>query len=230
MVTTKERVFFVSGSDFSGRRLIIESIKKKTLKGGSDQLNILNFYPKEINIKDLQEKVLLSSFGGGRMLVFKDAYNLSKEVKEFLYDNLNKIISGSYIVFEAESDNPVAGKRISTDKLFNFLLTKASCYKTAKSPQKVSFDDFKKSIRQNDIALAIYVLDRLFEDKSSDSEKKALGLQIFGVLVSEISYLKNSVLRKQYFNYLLEADRAMKERGFDPRFAIELFLSRTLEA
>jgi len=101
MVALKDRVFFVSGSDFEGRKLIIENIKKKTLAIGQTSLNILNFYPKEINIKDLQEKVLLSSFDEKRMLIFKDVYNLSKEVKDFLYNNLDKIVSNNYIVFEA---------------------------------------------------------------------------------------------------------------------------------
>ncbi len=227
MVTTNTRVFFVSGSDFAGRRLIIENIKKKTLATGQTPLNILNFYSKEINIKDLQEKVLLSSFDKNKMLIFKDVYNLSKEVKDFLFNNLGKIISNNYVVFEAESDS-LKGKKISTDKFFNFIANSATCYKTSLSEPALSFDDFKKSIRQNNAAQAIYVLAKLYEAKSSDNEKKALGLQLLGILVSEFSYLKNDILRKKYFNYLWEADRAIKERGFDPRFAIELFLSKSL--
>ena len=227
MVTINTRVFFVCGSDFAGRRLIIENIKKKTLAAGQTSLNILNFYPKEINIKDLQEKVLLSSFDEKRMLIFKDVYNLSKEVKDFLYDNLEKIISNNYIIFEAESD-ALKSKKVSADKFFNFIANSAVCYKTSLSAPAPSFDDFKKSIRQNNIAQAIYVLAKLYEARSSDGEKKALGLQLLGILISEFSYLKNDILRKKYFNYLWEADRAIKERGFDPRFAIELFLSKSL--
>ncbi|MFA5337529.1 MAG: hypothetical protein WC330_04270 [Candidatus Omnitrophota bacterium] len=227
MVVTKGRVFFVSGSDFEGRKLIIENIKKKTLQSGITSLNTLNFYPKEINIKDLQEKVLLSSFDEKKMLIFKDVYSLSKEVKDFLYNNLDKIVSNNYIVFEAESD-VLKSKKISADKFFSFIAASALCYKTSSSEPALSFEDFKKSIRQNNAAQAMYVLAKLYQEKSSDSEKKALGLQLLGILVSELSYLKDDVSRKKYFNYLWEADRAIKERGFDPRFAIELFLSRSL--
>lgn len=229
MVTTKEKVFFVCGTDFTGRRLIVENIKKKILQGSPSSLNILNFYPKEINIKDLQEKVLLSSFDKKKILIFKDVYSLPKEVKDFLYNNFSKIISNNYIVFEAESDY-LRSKKISADKFFSFILTKAACFKAGSSPYKVNFDDFKKSIRQANASQAIYVLDKLFEERSSDNEKKTLGLQLFGILVSESSYLKNDILRQKYLNYLWEADRAIKERGFDPRFAIELFLSRNLAA
>lgn len=230
MVTTKEKVFFVSGNDFSGRRLIIENIKKKTLRVSSSHLNVLNFYPREINIKDLQEKVLLSSFDKEKILIFKDVYSLSKEVKDFLYNNLSKIITSNYIIFEAEGERPLRDKKISADKFFSFIIANAACYKAGTALQNLSFEDFKKSIRQGNGAEAIYILNRLFEQKSSDNEKKALGLQLFGILVSEVSYLKNDALRVKYLNYLLEADRAMKERGFDPRFAIELFLSRSLAA
>ncbi|MCK9573212.1 MAG: hypothetical protein M0R20_02270 [Candidatus Omnitrophica bacterium] len=227
MVVLKDRIFFVSGSDFEGRKLIIENIKKKTLAIGQTSLNVLNFYPKEINIKDLQEKVLLSSFDEKRMLIFKDVYNLSKEVKDFLCNNLDKIVSNNYIVFEAEGD-VLKNKKMSADKFFNFIANSARCYKTSLSEPALSFEDFKKSIRQNNAAQAMYVLAKLYQEKSSDSEKKALGLQLIGVLVSEFSCLKDDVSRKKYFNYLWKADRAIKERGFDPRFAIELFLSRNL--
>jgi len=227
MVTAKGRFFFISGTDFAARQLIIENIKKKILQGSASLLSVLNFYPKEINIKDLQEKVLLSSFDEKKILIFKDVYNLSKEVKDFFYNNLSKIILNNYVVFEAESDFSKS-KKISTDKFFSFILSQAACYKTNSSEPALSFDDFKKSIRQNNISQAIYVLARLYEERPSDSEKKALGLQLLGILVSELSYLKDDALRRKYFNYLWEADRAIKEKGFDPRFAIELFLSRSL--
>lgn len=229
MVTIKDRVFFVYGTDFTARRLIVENIKKKILQGNTSSLSTLIFYPKEINIKDLQEKVLLSSFDKKKVLIFKDIYNLPKEVKDFLYSNFNKIVSNNYLVFEAEADS-LGSKKISADIFFNLIFTKVACHKAGPTVYKASFDDFKKSIRQNNITQAIYILDKLFEDRASDNEKKTLGLQLFGVLVSESSYLKNDILRQKYLNYLWEADRAMKERGFDPRFAIELFLSRSLIA
>ena len=229
MVTVKDKVFYIYGPDFSSRKLTIENIKKKILQESPGSLNVLNFYPKEINIKDLQEKILLSSFDKKKILIFKDIYNLPKEIRDFLFNNFNRIISGNYLIFEAES-NPPANKKVSTDKFFSFILAKAACYKAGLARYKASFEDFKKSLRQANASQAIYVLDKLFEDKVSESERKTLGLQLFGVLVSESSYLKNSALRKKYLNYLWQADREIKERGFDPRFAIEIFLSRCLAA
>ena len=129
------------------------------------------------------------------------AINLPKEVKDFLYDNLEKIISNNYIIFEAESD-ALKSKKVSADKFFNFIANSAVCYKTSLSAPAPSFDDFKKSIRQNNIAQAIYVLAKLYEARSSDGEKKALGLQLLGILISEFSYLKNDILRKKYFSLL----------------------------
>lgn len=228
MVSSKERVFLVTGADFESRRVIIENIKKKIFSNTTTPLSIFTFYPKEIDTKDLQEKILLASFGQKKLIIFKDVYNLPKEVKAFLLDNFNKIISNTYMVLEAENDFFVKNKKITGDNFFKMVFSKAALYATKPNSYKVGIEDFKKSLRSGDLKFVSNVLTKLFEGKNSDNEKKAISLQLLGILVAETSYLKNDTLRNKYFNHLWETDRAIKEKGLDPKLAIELFLFKAL--
>ena len=227
MANLKSRIFLICGQDFASRRLIIENIKKTILQKATGSLNTLIFYAKEIDIKDLQEKILLIPFDQKKILIFKDIENIPKAIKDFLLTSITKILSNNYILFETEKNYFANDRRIAQDKFLSFIFSNSTIFKAGKYIYQTSFNDFINSIRSGDPASSLYVLSRLFEAKTSDGEKKALGLQLFGVLVSEVSYLKDKNLREKYFKQLLKTDRMIKEKGMEPRFAIELFLSRS---
>ena len=227
MAKLKEKIFFICGQDFEQRRLITENIKKTILPVAPGSLLTLIFYAKEIDIKDLQEKISLISFDKNKILIFKDAESIPKAIKDFLLNNITKILSNNYILFETEKDYFVNDRRIAQDKFLSFIFSNSLVFKAGKQAYQISFGDFINSVRSGDLSQALYILARLFETRTTDSEKKALGLQLFGVLVSEVSYLKDSGLRRKYLNYLLKTDRMIKEKGMEPRIAIELFLSRS---
>ena len=227
MANLKNRIFLICGQDFANRRLIIENIKKAILQKAPGSLNTLIFYAKEIDIKDLQEKILLISFDKNKILIFKDVENIPKAIKDFLLNNITKILSNNYVLFETEKDYFANDRRIAQDKFLNFVFSNSTVFKAGKQAYQVSFGDFINSVRSGDLSQALYVLARLFEARVNDSEKKALGLQLFGVLVSEVSYLKDRDQRRKYLRYLLKTDRMIKEKGMEPRLAIELFLSKS---
>jgi hypothetical protein len=227
MANLKEKIFLICGQDYPQRRLIIENIKKKILPIATGSLNLNIFYAKEIDIKDLQEKILLIPFDQKKILVFKDIENIPKVIKDFLLANITKILSNNYILFETEKNYFANDKRIAQDKFLNFIFSNSTVFKAGKYVYQTSFNDFINSVRSGNPALALYVLSKLFESRVSDAEKKALGLQLFGVLVSEVSYLKDKSLREKYLKQLLKTDRMIKEKGMEPRFAIELFLSKS---
>lgn len=219
----RERVFLVVGIDFSQRKLAIDNIKKRTK---SSELFTLTFHSKEINDKDLQQ-IFSFSFEKERIVIFKDAYNLPISVKDFLFKNLKKITSVNYIILEIEKDyySLRKEKKIVSDSFFNFIFEKACVFKISSYSRSVSLNDFSKSIRKHDYSFAIYILEKLFQAGAKDKE---LGLQILGIIVGEISYLRNHPRREKSFYYLWEADRAIKEKGLNSRFAIEVLLSKLL--
>jgi DNA polymerase III delta subunit len=227
MASLKDRIFLICGQDYPQRRLIIENIKKRILQKATGQFNTLTFYAKEIDIKDLQEKILLIPFDQKKILIFKDAENIPKAIKEFLLNDITKILSNNYILFETEKTYFTNDRRIAQDKFLNFVFSNSTLFKVGKYVSGPSFSDFIISIRSGDLSTALYVLAKLFEVKASDSERKVLGLQLFGVLVSEVSYLKDNDLRRKYLKHLLKTDRLIKEKGMEPRLAIELFLSKS---
>ncbi|MFA5272083.1 MAG: hypothetical protein WC412_07095 [Candidatus Omnitrophota bacterium] len=227
MASLRDSIFLICGQDYAQRRLIIENIKKKILQKTTGQFNTLTFYAKEIEIKDLQEKILLIPFDQKKILIFKDTENIPKAIKEFLLNNITKILSNNYILFETEKGYFTNDRRVAQDKFLNFVFSNSTVFKVGKYVSVPSFSDFIASIRSGDLSTALYVLAKLFEVKSSDSERKVLGLQLFGVLVSEVSYLKDRDLRRKCLKHLLKTDRMIKEKGMEPRLAIELFLSKS---
>ena len=121
MVSVRDRIFLVAGFDFLHRQRAIDNIKKKILARRNAALNILTFYSKEINIVELKDKLFNLSFDGEKIVIFKGFDGLSQPVREFLFNNFNKIIATNYIVLEAEKDlfQLQRGKSLSSDKFFN---------------------------------------------------------------------------------------------------------------
>lgn len=216
----RERVFVVCGANYFSRRQALANIKKRALKGHGACLNVLTFYSKEVNVKDLREKVLSESFSGNRIAVFKDFPALSSPVKDFLFNNLKKILAVNYAVFETEEDyyHLRRSKKISSDKFFNLIFEKAALFKAASSSRKSAIGDFIAGINKRDLASSLYVLESLFE---GGNKEKVLGPQILGVLVNRFSAHKR---KDVCFKYLWEADRAIKVKGQDARLALETLL------
>jgi len=226
MVSLRERLFFISGADFLQRQRIIENIKKRILERDTS-INTLTLYCNDIDLKDLKEEVLTVSFGKKRLVIFKDFLKLTKELRNFIFNNFNKILVNTYFIFETEEDSYSLrrNRKFINDNFFKAIFEKASSFKTASSGRDKSIEDFMNSIKRNDFISSLDILENLFQEGARDRE---LGPQIIGILNKHFSYLKDSYRKKQYFNYLWEADRSLKERGLNSRLVIEVLLVRFL--
>jgi hypothetical protein len=227
MVSIREKVFLVCGGDFLQRQRALDSIKKRLLKNEPRPLASLTFYSKEINIKDLQEKLATASFDKKRILIFKDFSNLASRARSFLFDNFKKIVLSNYIIFETDSEYYYLqrSKKITADKLFAIVISKSAVYRVASPKRSASMQDFMDSVRRNDLASCLYILECLFE---GGAKEDALGPQIIGILTRKFSYHKNSSEKETYFKYLWEADRAIKEKGLGVRLIIEALLVKLI--
>ncbi len=220
-VNIRERVFLIAGCDFSQRQIAVEGIKKRIFKGTQTALNTFVFYPKEIDFLDLQEKLLLNSFGGSRLIIFKDFLDLNPQVADFLSQNLKKISAGTYFIFETDKDYYWLGrdKKIISHKFFSWLLKEAALIKTVALKREASFRDFLDSLNRKDLASSLYILESLFQ---KDPKDKLLGPQVIGALVKRYANLSQE--KGKTWDYLWEADRAIKEKGLDPRLILEALL------
>jgi len=228
MVSVRERIFLISGADFSQRQRVLTNIRKRILQNSPLALNVLTFYSKELNIKTLKEELFVSSFDKSRIVIFKNFFELKKEVRDFIFSNLKKVLLANYVICETDQDHYQLqkNKRLNADKLFSFALKRAALFRVTSPRKKASMQDFMMSIRKNDLASSLYVLESLFESGAKD---KMLGPQVIGILVKKFSYLKNSPQRDKAFSCLWEADRAIKEKGLAPRLVIETLLVKLLE-
>ncbi len=223
MVSVRDKIFLICGSDSSQQGRVLANIKKRILQGPNPSLNTLTLYGKEVDVKVLQEELFLTSFNKNKSVIFKNFFELKAEAKDFIFNNLKKILTANYIICQTDKDyyQLQKNKRFASDKLFSFVLKNAALYRVACGPKKLSLEDFMAGIRRNDLNLSLYVLESLF---GSGSKDKALGPQVIGILVKKFSYLRDSSEKDRAFRYLWEADRAIKEKGLDPRLVIESLL------
>ncbi len=228
MVNIRERVFLISGTNFLQRQYAIRNIKKRILKGKHTPLDTIIFYAKETKLEDLAEKLLTASFEKIKIAVFKNSQDLSPATRTFLFKNLNKISAANYLIFETDKDyyQFQRNKKFSSDKLFSFILKKAAVFRISSTREKNTIEDFMSSVRRNDLTTSVYILEKLFKE---GSKSKILGPQIIGILVRKLSYLRGSSEKERCFQCLWEADRAIKEKGLDPRLVIETLLTKVLK-
>lgn len=223
MVEIRERVFLISGDNFSQCQQLLQNIKKKILLNNPAALNTVTIYSKEADVKSLQEKIFNVSFAKDKILIFKDFTSLKIKETEFIFANIEKILLSSYIVFETDKSQYylTKSKKITNNSLFGFILKKARIFRADTFNKKFSIEDFMGSIRKNDLVSSLYILEKMITSGSSD---RVLGPQIIGILVGKFSYVNDPVEKSRALNLLWEADRAIKEKGIDTRIAIESLL------
>jgi len=224
----KDRVFVVIGSDFLNRKRAIDNIKTKLLKKRELALNTQVLYAREIDLISLRELLFSFSFDGDRIIIFKEAQNLSKQVKDFIYKNLKSIIGNNYLIFDIERDYASLKKDKSflKDRFFSYLFRYAYLLKLSSFKEDISIQKFLVMVRKNRVAQAIYILEKIFDIGSK--KKEFLGIQILGALTREFSYIKNPLEKERYFNLIWETDRALKEGRVEPRLALELLVTKIL--
>ncbi|MBP7088388.1 MAG: hypothetical protein KBB01_03720 [Candidatus Omnitrophica bacterium] len=222
MVNFKERVFLVCGANFFHRQQTIDNIKKRLLDKETAAINTFTFYNEEIKVEDL--KILITpSFNHKKLIIFKDFLHLAVDLKKFILDHFDKILSDTYLVFETEEDyySLRNNARLISDPFFKTVFDKAAILKIFSNRRNNSIEDFKKSVKRNNFIASLDIIENLIDSGAKD---KDLGPQIIGILTSHFSYLTDSPQRNKYFQYLWEADRSLKELGVNPRLVIEMLL------
>ena len=229
MVNSREKIFLVAGSAYSQRRLAIKQIKEKILsKKKFSSLNSSILYSKELKPDDIKKLLLNFSFDTYRLVIFKNAFFLPTAVKKYLLQNLDKITSHNYLVFEMERgfSQLQRDKKFSSDGLFSLLTKKATIYKIKSEEGDTSMDDFRQSIRRNNLASSLYAVEKLFNARPKD---RGLGPQILGILTYHLSYSRSPFRKKEGLRNIWDADRALKEKGLDARLVIETLLVKLLK-
>jgi hypothetical protein len=219
----RKKIFCVIGLDFFHRQRAIDRIKFQILKNKNYSLNTTTLYSGELDTKRLQEAVFHFSFDREKIILFRNSQKLPSDIKNFLLKEINKIIVFNYVIFEIERDYRefVSDKKIIQDTFFRYILKNSTLRKIHSFKEDISLKKFIIDVRRNRFSSALYKLERLFLEFKND---KKLGVQILGALVREFSYLAGQ--RQKYFDLLWDTDRLIKEKGIDPKLALEILITK----
>lgn len=224
----RERLFLISGGNFDQRQRTINSIKKRLFKDKGSSLDIFTFYGKEVELKDLGDKLLTTSFGQRRMVIFRNFHQLKAPARKFIFKNINKILLANYVIFDSDKEyyQLQRDKRFMSDSLFTLAIKQAAIYRVSSVKRELTIQDLMSSLRKNDLDSSLYISESLFR---FGSNIHILGPQIIGILVRQCSDF-SSRRREACLEYLWEADRALKEKGIDSRLVINCLLVKVFTA
>ncbi len=226
----KNKVFLIVGEDFSSRKHAIESIKKKLARGRPSVFQVSTIYSDQTDLNGIKELLFTSSFGGERIVIFKDITSLDKEIKDFLYKNLNTVVSSNYLIMEIEfsPDQIYRDKRFTADKLLGYLLKYARIIRIRSFPESVSIKKLIFSLRDRKLDRSLYILEKIFSDTGVRTD--ALAMMVLGSLSREFSRLRLPVEKERCFLLLWDTERALKEGRVPPKLALELLITKLILA
>ncbi|MCM8787223.1 MAG: hypothetical protein NC935_04125 [Candidatus Omnitrophica bacterium] len=227
MVNLRNKFFFVIIPNFLKRKETVENLTKKILQNSPTSLNVLVLYSKELNLETFKNKTSFISFDSKKILIFKEITQLPPDVKDNFVENLTKLISNNYFIFETEKEyfDFIHDKRFSNDKFFKFLFQHATVIKASKANNISLFTEFKKYLNRADIEGTFYALEKLFSQYPNDDK---LSLQILGMLVFKASLIEDITRKEYYLDELFKLDRALKEKNIDAKLAIEKTITKLL--
>ncbi|MCM8824382.1 MAG: hypothetical protein NC822_06910 [Candidatus Omnitrophica bacterium] len=226
MVDVKRRVFLVTGSDFLSRKRVLDNIKLRVLGDKYSPLNTSIIYSKDVEENKLKETLLNFPLIDNRVFIFKEADKLNKQLKDFLFNNLDKLVSNNYLIFEIESDYFYLKDYLPKDNFFGYLLRRAQVIKTGSFEENFSISRFMRMLRINNLDGAFYTIEKIFEDNKNS---EVLGMQILGAICKEFSYIDDHLGKEKVFNVIWETERALKEGRIEPLLALERLIIKILK-
>jgi len=219
-MSTTSKVFLLTGNNALARDKALKDLKQKVFPQGSS-CGIFNYYADTFQVKTLQEEIFMPSFDQQKLIIFRGTENFQKDIKKFLSAHLEKIAAISYVVFESDWD--VGALRGEEDDFFDLLLKRATVVNAVTAQNNVTVNDLSDCLRRNDLAGALYAVNRLF-----DSEGDFISQLIIGMLTSRAAYLV-AAEKARVLNLIFQADRSIKEKGNNPKLIIETLLIKILK-
>jgi len=91
MVKKESSVYLFIGQDSLSKDIRLKKLKEEFLDPHTQYFNLDVLYARELNLKDLQERLLCLPFRAKkRVVIIKDSQNLKKDIKEFIIKYVKK--------------------------------------------------------------------------------------------------------------------------------------------
>ncbi|MBN2483602.1 MAG: hypothetical protein JXD21_05315 [Candidatus Omnitrophica bacterium] len=219
------KTFCVIGTEFAQRQRTLTKITHSLLNGRDSALHVNVLYAHEVEVESLRELISRYSFGGEKIIIFKEAHMFSEKVKKYLLDEWDALAAANSLVFDIEQDPAllVKNKKYKDDRFLQHILKSSQLYKTYSYQNEIPLYKLLWPLRKNNQAEALYILEKLFLEEPNESK---LGMQVLGMLIREFSRPEYRSRRQDYLTLVWEADRLIKERGLTPKLALSLLLTK----
>ncbi len=107
MVNKEKPVYLFIGQDSLSKDVKINKLKENFLSLPTQYFNLDVLYGKEINLKDLQEKLLCLPFKAKkRLVIIRDSQNLKEDIKEFIIRYVKNPLSEIILVLDMNKYSP----------------------------------------------------------------------------------------------------------------------------
>lgn len=208
MVKKESPVYLFIGEDALSKDIRLKRLKEELLEGNTQYFNLDVLYARELNLKDLQERLLaLPLRVKKRILVIKESQNLKEDIKEFILKYVKKPHSQIVLVLDID-------KYSAKDEFISGVSRYSEVFRFKEEPRLDTFAlgraiDYKKS------GYALWVLSQLL--RKGEKPERILG----GLRYSWENNLSDAFQAKKKFQLLLNCDIDIKTGRLRPDFALE---------
>lgn len=201
-------VYLFIGQDSLSKDIRLKRLKEEFLAKEVEQFNLDTLYAKELNLKDLQEKLLcLPVKTKKRILLIRGAGELKQDIQEFLIRYVKKPEAQIILVLDINRQDPKDEfiKRIFRYcQVFHF-----------KEAARIDAFTLSRQIDLKRVDYALRLLNQLL--KNGEKPERILG----GLRYSLEKNILNPLERKRRLRLLLNCDFNIKTGRLKPPFALE---------
>lgn len=208
MVNNDAQVYLLIGQDHSSKDTLLSRIKGQYLSKKLEAFNLDILFARDINLKGLQERLLLLPAGNGkRVVIVKEAQHLKDDAKKFLSSYCRKPLASVILVLE------MAGKP-AKDEFVNSISKFCRVFRS-KEPLPADTFGLWRQIIQKRPDNALKMLFQLL--KNGESPERILG----GLRYSCFKDMLKPQDIRQRLQLLIDCDIDIKTGRLRPDFALE---------
>lgn len=201
-------LYLFIGQDSLSKDLQLKRIRKETLAKETEQFNLDILHAKELNLRQLQEKLIyLPVKSQKRIIIIKDAQSLKEDLKNFLIKFLKNINNETVLILDLE-------RVIKGDEFVSHIYKHAKVFRFKEDKKPDAFS-LGRSIDLKKPAYSLRILDQIL--KEGEKPERILGGLRY-LWEKEIGS-PQEVRRK--LRLLLICDIDIKSGRLKPAFALE---------
>jgi len=206
-------VYLFIGQDSLSKDIQLKRIKEQFLAQKIEDFNLDILYAKELNLLELQERLLsLPLKAKKRIIVIKDAQRLKENIKEFILKYFQNPQPKILLVLDINRQDP-------KDEFIKNITRFSKTFRFRETPHLDAFT-LTRSIRLKNMDYSLRLLNQLL--KNGEKPERILG----GLRYAWERDILNPLERKKRLKLLLHCDIDIKTGRLKPDFALETLVVR----